>query len=42
MRLQLIEPDAEIAMPFLSKRTVLANTDFLREVEGMGCGYAMG
>ena len=42
LRLTLIEPESEIAMPFLSKRTVLANTDFLREVQGMGVRYAMG
>ena len=42
LKLLLIEPQSETAMPFTSKRTVLANTDFLREVEGLGVAYVMG
>ena len=42
LRLLLIEPHSETAMPFVSKRMVMANTDFLREVEALGVGYVMG
>ena len=42
LRLLLIEPHSETAMPFVSQRTVLANTDFIREVEGLGVEYVMG
>jgi len=42
LRFTLIEPEREIAMPFLSKRTVMADTDFLREVQGLGVVYEMG
>ena len=41
-RLLLIEPKSEVAMPFVSQHSILANTDFLREVEGLGLAYKMG
>ncbi len=42
LRITMVEPDNQIAMEFRSKRTVLANTDFIREVERLGILYAMG
>jgi DNA polymerase-3 subunit alpha len=42
LRFTLVEPERQIAMPFLSKRTVMADTDFLREVQGLGVVYEMG
>lgn len=41
-RMLLIEPHHEVAMPFVSQHSILVNTDFLREVEGLGLAYKMG
>ncbi len=38
LRLELIAPEREIVMPFVSSRTVMGDTDFWRGVEGMGVG----
>ena len=42
LRILLIEPQREVTMGFKSRKTVLADTDFLRQVEQMGLQYRMG